>query len=282
MKQIPTITTDALVEMLSSGEAVNIIDIRPKGERIEWFIPGSIHADVYNKLKQHDKTVFDNIHLEKSIPVVTVCAEGKTSLVATNILRQKGYNAFSLQEGMKGWSLASNTAHRQFGDFDLWQVRRTGKGCLSYILASNGEAVIIDASLPVKAYIQLIKQHHLSVKCVIETHIHADHLSRSREVAKYFQAPLYLPTPNKVQFEYNPIKADTFFQVGSVLLQSIPTPGHTLDSFSFYIIKQNIADRRYSFYEWSRPSRPDIKCGRKQRKSKIVIPIIAKIVITTQ
>ncbi len=221
--------------MLSNGQQVNVIDIRPMQERAEWMIPGSIHIDAYDQLKENDASAFDHVFLDKSVPVVTVCAGGKMSLVAADVLHRKGYNAFSLQDGMKGWSLAWNTAHKQYEGFELWQVRRTGKGCLSYIIASKNEAIIIDASLPLEVYVQLIDQHQLSVKYVLETHIHADHLSRSREAAAHFKVPLYLPVPNKVQFAFNPITKDSTFSIGEVVIQSIPTPGHTLDSFSFYI-----------------------------------------------
>jgi glyoxylase-like metal-dependent hydrolase (beta-lactamase superfamily II) len=266
MQKISTITADALRRMLASGEPGNIIDLRPVQERSEWFIPGSIHMDVYDKLKQNNASVFEAVHLDKSVPVVAVCAGGKTSQVAAVMLQQKGYQAFSLQNGMKGWSLAWNTAWQQFGDFEVWQVRRTGKGCLSYIISSNKDAVIIDASLPVEVYGQLVNQHHLSVKYVIETHIHADHLSRSKEVAQYFHIPLYLPVPNKVQFEFNSIKAGTNFPVGPVILQSISTPGHTLDSFSFYIDNKILLTGDTLFT--NAVGRPDLKSNTAESREK--------------
>lgn len=266
MQNVPAITTETLRRMLSAGEAVNIIDIRPLHERSEWYIPGSIHIDVYDKLKQNDATAFNNIHLDKSIPVVAVCGAGKTSLTAAGILQHIGYNAFSLQDGMKGWSLAWNTAYQKFSNFELWQVRRTGKGCLSYIIASNKEAIIIDASLPLDVYIQLVNQQQLSVKYVIETHIHADHLSRSKEVSEYFEAPLYLPFPNKVQFEFHPVKPGTVFPIGSITLQSIPTPGHTLESYSFYIENKILITGDTLFTNGV--GRPDLKSNAEESREK--------------
>jgi len=266
MKNNSNITTDELRQMLSSGEAVNIVDVRPMNERAEWFIPGSIHVDVYDKLKQNDATALDDIQLDKSVPTVTVCAGGKTSMIAADILQQKGYNAFSLKDGMKGWSLAWNIAYQRFDGFEVWQVRRTGKGCLSYIIASNKEAIIIDASLPVEVYGQLANRHQLSIKYILETHIHADHLSRSREIAKYFNAPLYLPVPNKVQFEFNPIKPGTYFSFGTVGLQSIPTPGHTLESYCFYI-PNNILITGDTLFT-NGVGRPDLKSNAEESRDK--------------
>jgi glyoxylase-like metal-dependent hydrolase (beta-lactamase superfamily II)/rhodanese-related sulfurtransferase len=266
MKNNSNITTDELRQMLSSGEAVNIIDIRPMNERAEWFIPGSIHVDVYDRLKQLDPTALDDIQLDKSVPAVTVCAGGKTSMVAADMRQQKGYKAFSLQGGMKGWSLAWNTALQQFDGFEVWQVRRTGKGCLSYVVASNREAVIIDASLPVEVYAQLANQNQLSIKYILETHIHADHLSRSREASEYFRAPLHLPAPNKVQFQFNPIKPGTNFSFGSVVLQSIPTPGHTLESYCFYI-PNNILITGDTLFT-NGVGRPDLKSNAEESREK--------------
>jgi len=261
-----TIDTNTLRNWLESGKKVSILDIRPIQEREEWFIPQSIHIDAYEKLKAKDESALEGLHLDKSIPVVTVCAGGKTSLIAADMLQQKGYNAFSLRDGMKGWSLAWNTAHQSFDDFEVWQIRRTGKGCLSYIIASDKEAIIIDASLPVEVYAQLVNQQNLSVKYVIETHIHADHLSRSKEAAEYFKAPLYLPTPNKVQFEFNPVKKDTIFFIGSVVLKSIPTPGHTLESFSFYIDNKILITGDTLFTNGV--GRPDLKSNTEESREK--------------
>jgi len=112
----------------------------------------------------------------------------------------------------------------------------------------------------------LATQHHLSAKYVIETHIHADHLSRSREVAKYFEIPLFLPAPNKVLFEFNPIKADTTFSIGSVIIQSLPTPGHTLESFSFYINNYILITGDTLFTNGV--GRPDLKSGIEESKEK--------------
>ena len=261
-----SIDTNTLRTWLETGKKVSILDIRPRHEREEWFIPQSIHFDAYEKLKAKDSTALQELYLDKSIPVVTVCAGGKTSLVAAQLLAEKGYDAYSLSQGMKGWSLAWNIAYQQFDGFEVWQVRRTGKGCLSYIIASANEAIIIDASLPLEVYTQLINQNKLSVKHVIETHIHADHLSRSKEVAEYFHVPLYLPVPNKVQFEFDPIKPDTIFSIGSIFLQSIPTPGHTLESFSFYI-NNNILITGDTLFT-NGVGRPDLKSSTEESRQK--------------
>ena len=265
-----TVSAYDLREMLEKKEPVVVLDVRPKEQREEWQIPGSIYVDAYKRLNANDPAVLDEIEIPTSGKVVTVCGAGKTSRIAANELRKRGIEAYSLEGGMKDWSLAWNTAWTQFDGFSVCQVRRTGKGCLSYILSSEKEAIIIDASLPVDVYAQLIKQHQLSVKYVIDTHIHADHLSRSKELAEYFHAPLYLPSNNKVQFVFNPITADTVFTIGSFVLEPIPTPGHTFESTSFLGNDEILLTGDTLFVDGV--GRPDLKANSEEalNKSKLL------------
>lgn len=260
------VTADELRTMLENKERVVVLDVRPKEQREEWQIPGSIYIDAYKRLNANDPAVLDDVKIPENTKVVTVCAAGRTSQIAANELRKKGIEAYSLEDGMKGWSKAWNVAQKQFPDFGVLQLRRTGKGCLSYIVSSGNEAIIIDASLPATIYEELIHQQGLSVKYVIETHIHADHLSRSKQVADLFNAPLFLPIPNKVQFSHNPITEDTSFTVGAITLKCLPTPGHTLESYSFYI-ENNILITGDTLFT-NGVGRPDLKADPEESKAK--------------
>lgn len=99
-KEINAATLHAWIQ---SGKAVSILDIRPVAGRLASSIPGSIHVNVYEKLKQEDPAAFAGLHLDKSVPVVTVCGGGKTSLLAAGMLRHRGYEAWSLEGGMSAW-----------------------------------------------------------------------------------------------------------------------------------------------------------------------------------
>jgi len=166
---------------------------------------------------------------------VTVCAGGKTSLIAADLLQKQGYEVYSLAEGMKGWSLSWNTAKLTLSDFEVIQFRRTGKGCLSYLVVSGEEAILVDASLPLEVYQEILLQNNLRLKYVTETHLHADHLSRSKEIAVFNGMPLYLPVPNQVRFDFKPVDEATVFSIGNIVITAIHTPGHTLESTSYLI-----------------------------------------------
>ena len=255
-----------LREWLDLGVPIFVLDIRPLSQREEWQIPGSHYLDAYKRLNEGDNSVLDEIELPENVKVITVCAAGRTSQLAAEALKEKGFDAFSLEGGMKEWSTAWNTAQKKFIDFEVLQIRRTGKGCLSYIVSSNSEAAIIDASLPIDVYIQCVQNNNLSVKYVLETHIHADHLSRSKEIAEYFNVPLFLPVPNKVKFPFHSILEDATFLIGNVMLWTISTPGHTMESVSFYIEKNVVFTGDTLFTNGV--GRPDLKSNEEEIRIK--------------
>lgn len=266
MTHIKTIDTKTLRDWLETGKEVSIIDIRPIQERVEWYIPQSIHVNAYEKLKTNDKSAFQGLHLEKHIPVVVICAGGKTSLIGAEILQNQGFDAYSLEGGMKAWSLSWNTAKITFPNFEIIQLRRTGKGCLSYIVISNNEAIIVDASLPTDIYEQILEQENLTLKCVIETHIHADHISRSKQLAENNTVPLFLPHPNNVTFDFEPINNNTIFELGNIKIKAIKTPGHTLESTIFLIDEKVLLSGDTLFTNGV--GRPDLKANNDEALEK--------------
>lgn len=277
MESAQQIDTNTLRTWLETGKEVSILDIRPIQERTEWFIPGSIYFNAYDKLKANNPDALQGLHLDKTVPVVTICAGGKTSLIAAGLLNEQGFQAYSLQGGMKGWSLSWNTAKLSFPDFKIIQFRRTGKGCLSYLVASNNEAIIVDASLPIEAYREMLQKEKLTLKYVIETHIHADHLSRSKQLAENNKATLHLPAPNKVNFDFVPVNDTTVFQIGNISIKAIQTPGHTVESTSYLIDDKVLLTGDTLFINGV--GRPDLKANNDEamQRSKMLYQSLQKL-----
>src|SRR5687767_11726596 len=104
MNEQLNIDVATLAEWIILKKPVTILDIRPVTQLIEGSIPGRIHIDVYERLKANDAHVFDAIALNSAVPIVTVCGAGGSSLKAAEILKQKGFDAYSLEGGMKAWN----------------------------------------------------------------------------------------------------------------------------------------------------------------------------------
>ncbi|RKD17632.1 rhodanese [Pelobium manganitolerans] len=260
------ITVAELQKMIEDGKKVAILDVRPQDQRDEWQIAGSHYRDAYEALNKGDNSVLENLDIPSDVPIVTVCAAGRTSQIAAKALAEKGYNALSLQGGMKAWNYAWNTAEIKGNDVTLIQVRRVAKGCISYIIGSGNEALVVDASLEPGVYLGLAEKYGWTIKYVMDTHIHADYISRTIELAKATEA-MHLFTENAgVDYDFTPISDRDVVPFGSANLMAVFTPGHTPESISYLINDDYLLTGDTLFVNGV--GRPDLKADYEQGVQK--------------
>jgi glyoxylase-like metal-dependent hydrolase (beta-lactamase superfamily II) len=158
-------------------------------------------------------------------------------MLAVDQARARGIAATSLFGGMKAWGVQWNTApvHATGLHAEVVQVRRTGKGCLSYVIASKGAAAIIDPSVEPQVYVDIAAQRGWTITHVIDTHVHADHVSRARSLAEQTGVAVRLPEQGRVTFPFQPVKPGETLTVGDASLELISTPGHTFESACFLL-----------------------------------------------
>lgn len=232
-----TMDVAELRALLDAHAPVTVLDIRTAEEWAEWAIPGSLHIDAYAALKAGHPAALAGASLPRDAPVITICGAGKVSQVATEQLRARGLDARTLIGGMKAWSLAWNQAVVPVPQSSaaVIQVRRTGKGCLSYIIGNGGEAAVIDASLPPAVYQDLAAAQGWTITHVLDTHVHADHLSRSRLLAEATGATVHLPVQDRARYPFSPLSEGDLITIGSSRLVAMHTPGHTLESTCYLL-----------------------------------------------
>jgi glyoxylase-like metal-dependent hydrolase (beta-lactamase superfamily II)/rhodanese-related sulfurtransferase len=231
------IEAETLRAWLDAQQPVTVLDIRTDEDRAQWAIPGSLHLNAYEALRAGQPGVLADAPFPLDRPVVTVCNAGRVSETAAEMLAGRGFDARSLAGGMKAWSLAWNIADAPLSDASVRviQVRRTGKGCLSYIVGSSSEAAVIDPSVSPDVYLELAHRQGWSIRYVLETHIHADHLSRAREVATRTDAVLLLPPQDRAKFAFAPMPDGEQMRLGEATLRALYTPGHTNESTSYVL-----------------------------------------------
>lgn len=268
MTAIAEISAEDLRDALDHHEPLTILDVRTAADRAEWSIPGSLHVDAYERLKAGDRSALDGAVLPADRPVVTVCGAGIVSLVAADMLRERGIDVMSLRGGMKGWSLAWNTALVEMPDSlaTVIQVRRTGKGCLSYIVGCDGDAVVVDPALDPDVYLQLAAERGWTITRVIDTHVHADHLSRSRALADRAGATYLLPRQERVHFDYEPLDDGDTLQIGRSTLRAIATPGHTNESMSYLLDERALITGDTLFL--TSVGRPDLEATAEESRAR--------------
>lgn len=232
-----TVDAETLRSWLETGRQVIVLDIRSAADRATWAIPGSLHVDAYTALKARNHHALDNLSLPADVPVVTVCNVGQVSQIAAKQLQARGIEARSLEGGMRAWSLSWNTADIPLpnNNAQIIQIRRVGKGCLSYLIGSEQQAVVIDAALQPDVYLNLAQSRGWSIIAVVDTHIHADHLSRSRLLAQRCGATIYLPEQRRVAYPFTALENGSTIHVGDSTLTAIHTPGHTPESMCYLL-----------------------------------------------
>jgi hydroxyacylglutathione hydrolase len=111
-------------------------------------------------------------------------------------------------------------------------------GCLahaSYLLASEGEAVVIDPQRDVELYLKAAAEQGATIRHIFETHLHADFVSGHRELAARTGAKIYMGAQSGATFEHVPVSDGFQLRFGKASISVLETPGHTPESICLVV-----------------------------------------------
>ncbi|HYW88964.1 MAG TPA: MBL fold metallo-hydrolase, partial [Chloroflexota bacterium] len=110
-------------------------------------------------------------------------------------------------------------------------------GCASYFLASrqSRQAAVIDPQLEIEPYIELAHERDYAITDVIDTHLHADHISGNRKLAAVTGARLHLHESADVTFPFNKLKDQQDLHLGQLIIRVVHTPGHRPESICLLV-----------------------------------------------
>lgn len=227
------------------NEKLFILDVRNQDAFDDWKIEG--HKFQYLNIPYFE--LLDGVdEILPQIPqdqdVLVVCAKEGSSIMVAEMLSDAGRDVAYLEGGMKTWSEYLEPI--KVGDLknggELYQFVRLGKGCLSYMVVSEGEAAIIDAVRFTDVFTNFAKEKNVKITHVFDTHLHADHISGGRHIAAETGATYYLPPKDaeEVVYEYTPLVDGTEVKIGNttIAIEALYSPGHTIGSTSFVVDNQ--------------------------------------------
>jgi glyoxylase-like metal-dependent hydrolase (beta-lactamase superfamily II) len=242
---VQALTAKEVTQKIVNKEPLFILDVRNESDFSDWKIEG--HYFDYLNVPYFDlldgvEDILDQIPSDKE--VLVVCAKEGSSVMVSDMLSEAGLTVFYLKGGMKAWS--EHLEPVKVGDLkdggELYQFVRMGKGCLSYMVTSNGEAAIMDATRMADIYIDFAKELGATITHVFDTHLHADHISGGRAIAEQTKATYWLPPKDaeEVVFHYQPLEEGHTVTIGktTIAIQPIYSPGHTIGSTSFVVDDQ--------------------------------------------
>ena len=235
-------TSKEVTQKVFNKEKLFILDVRNEGDFQDWKIEGEnfTYLNVpYFELLDGVEGIIDQIPSDREILVV--CAKEGSSVFVADMLSDSGLEVSYLEGGMKAWSEYLEPV--KVGDLknggEIYQFVRIGKGCLSYMAISNGEAAIIDATRMTDIYVDFAAKMDAQIKHVFDTHLHADHISGGRKTAEQTGASYWLPPKDaeEVTFDYKQLEEGKDVMIGNtkISIQPLYSPGHTIGSTSFVI-----------------------------------------------
>jgi len=239
---VNVMTSKEVTKKVVNKEELFILDVRNESDFKDWKIEGENFNYLnipYFELLDGVEEILEKIPSNKE--VLVVCAKEGSSIMVAEMLSDAGLTVSYLQGGMKAWS--EHLEPVRVGDLkdggELYQFVRIGKGCLSYMVVSNGEAAIIDATRMVDTYLDFAKKLDVKITHVFDTHLHADHISGGRQIAEKTNATYWLPPKDatEVTFEYAALEGGNVVTIGhtAIDIHALYSPGHTIGSTSFVI-----------------------------------------------
>jgi glyoxylase-like metal-dependent hydrolase (beta-lactamase superfamily II) len=241
---IKTISVKHLARKVLNHEDIFILDARNTDDFDDWKIEGKnieiINTPYFDLLEGVD-SILDKLPKNKEIFVI--CAKGGSSEFVAQQIAEEGFtDVYSVEGGMKAWSehLEPIKISELKNGGAIYQFVRIGKGCLSYLVESNGEGALIDTNRMLEPYETFIKEHKIKLTHVLDTHLHADHISGGRKIAEKLDATYYLPPKDatEVTFQYQQLNDGDEYKVGKTTIKAVYSPGHTIGSTSFVIDDQ--------------------------------------------
>jgi glyoxylase-like metal-dependent hydrolase (beta-lactamase superfamily II)/rhodanese-related sulfurtransferase len=265
----PKIKAESLKLKIDQGDDIYILDVRTAEEHKSWKVS-------YDKYKDSAVIPIDILlsspdalkKIPKDKEIITFCGHGNRSMSAAKTLSEKGYNAKSIEGGLHSWNNVYDIASIptvKNTNVKIWQIRRVSKGCIGYIIVSSANnnkknAIVIDATCSIDEPIsKIVDENDLTVTKLIDTHIHADHISGATKLAKTYGAHVYISSlegydmtnsqDNKDdEVTIHQIKEADRIQIGEgVFLTAIHTPGHTNGSMCFRLHSGN--DIKYENFD---------------------------------
>jgi len=246
---VPTVEVGSLLPRLDRGEKIVLLDVRNEEEFDSWKVEArrpveTVHVPYFDFIEDADTSI---AKVPRDRDVVVLCAQGGSSEMVAGMLQEAGIPSANIKGGMIAYGvylepvrfpLAPGEADR----FELWQVNRRGKACLSYVIVSGGEAVVVDPSRHVEWYEGFAVERGARIVRVLDTHVHADHVSGGPALARRRGVPYFVAAGEGFELDQpvTPLADGQRVRVGgekgvSIEMRVIRTPGHTPGSTSFLV-----------------------------------------------
>lgn len=238
-----SITPAELYTEIDEGRCPYVLDVRNQDEYAAWLIEGTKPVPMKNVPIW--VAVEESESLAQEIPddTVVVCAHGNGSDLLIDVLKDEGREVRTLAGGTAAWAelLVPRPIEGLPDGMVGYQIARPAKACLSYLIGVPGRGcIVVDPARFPQTYLDRAAQHDMTITHVIDTHIHADHISGGPALAQQLGVPYHVPVEDagsSTPFDNLPFEDGAVIDLGDVTLEvlAIKAPGHTPGSTCIHI-----------------------------------------------
>jgi glyoxylase-like metal-dependent hydrolase (beta-lactamase superfamily II) len=256
-----TITPDNLADRLAAGRRTVVLDVRA-GDDAGIDAPA---ADVRRVAADEAIAQADTLAAELAPDTVVACQRGISAIRVADALSAAGLAAPQvLDGGLRGWLAVLRAVPVDTGidGLTVLQVQRPGRGCLSYLVAAGGEALVVDPAPDPRFYLDLAAQVGARIIAVVDTHLHADHLSGARDLAAASGAALRLPqgsVERGLAYDVVALHDGDTLRIGGAEVRAVALPGHTTDMTGLLLAGRALISGDSLFADGL--ARPDLERG---------------------
>ncbi|MGQ3414444.1 MBL fold metallo-hydrolase [Natrinema sp. LN54] len=237
------ITPERLAELIDADESFTLIDTRPEDSYKGWRIHAAENVPFGPSDEFTDETRERVEEMRDGDPIVAICGKGLTSTPFSFELEQHGYDDVSVVKGgMEDWSKVYEVVpvETENDDLVIVQLQRRAKGCLGYIVGSRDaeSAVVVDATRQTDQFKIVAEEAGLTIERVLDTHVHADHISGGPKLADELDVPYHLgehASDRGVEYDYEPLTDGETIELGEIEIGALHTPGHTSEMVNYLI-----------------------------------------------
>lgn len=217
------------------GEELLLLDVRNDDEFGAWRLEArrpieTVHVPYFDFIEDAEASISK---VPEGRDLVVLCAKGGSSEMVANLLVEAGRRARNVAGGMLAYGAylevvrvpSRDVETHESSDVEIHQLNRRGKGCLSYLVKSGEDAVVVDPARRVEPYLELARKLSCSIRYVLDTHVHADHLSGRRDLAAVAGAGEALEPGTTIE---------------GLPIRSIASPGHTPESLLYLVGERHL------------------------------------------
>jgi glyoxylase-like metal-dependent hydrolase (beta-lactamase superfamily II) len=249
LPEVPKVEVAELLKHADAGDPVVLLDVRNDDDFEKWKLEGrmpleTLHVPYFDFIEDEEKAM---AKLPKDRDIVVLCASGDSSEMIAEMINEKGMSAKNVAGGMGAYGgylqpIEVPLAPEEKGRFEIWQLNRRGKGCLSYVVRAKDEAILIDPSRDEAQYDAFLRKLGVRLVQVLDTHVHADHVSGGPEMAAKHGVPYHVAAGADFELKKKVTELEDGAEIRlggdggvRVVVQAVRTPGHTPGSTSYLI-----------------------------------------------